>query len=62
MHSCTDAFIKTFITTAEQEQMLVRFVEDLTQVNRGRAFFASCDSLEQTVFVDVLRNRRRRVR
>jgi len=52
--------ITTFMLA--QEQMLVRFVEDLTQVNRGRAFFASCDSLEQVVFVDFLRNRRRRVR
>src|SRR5690606_35752980 len=42
--------------------LLVRFVERLTEVNRGRAYFSALDRLEQTVFVDFIRNRRRKVR
>ena len=41
--------------------MLVRFVEKLTQINRGRAYFASPDNLGDFVFVDYIRNRRRTV-
>lgn len=52
--------ITTFMLA--REPLLVNFVENLTRVNRGRAYFASLDSLEQTVFVDYLNNRRRRVR
>jgi uncharacterized protein with von Willebrand factor type A (vWA) domain len=52
--------ITTFMLA--REPLLVRFVEDLTRVNRGRAFFASCERLEQVVFVDFIRNRQRKVR
>ena len=52
--------ISTFMLA--REPMLVRFVEDLTKVNNGRAFFASCDHLEETVFVDFVQNRQRKVR
>ncbi len=52
--------ITTFMLA--EEPMLVRFVETLTRVNRGKAFFSSVDNLEQAVFVDFVRNRRRRVR
>ena len=44
------------------DPQLVHFVETLTKVNRGRAFFSSLDHLEQMVFVDFIRNRRSRVR
>jgi hypothetical protein len=37
-------------------------VETLTKVNRGRAFFSSLDRLEETVFVDFIKNRRKRGR
>ena len=52
--------VTTFMLASEP--MLVRFVEELTRVNHGRAFYASCDQLEEIVFVDFLRNRQRRVR
>ncbi len=52
--------ITTFMLA--RDALLVRFVEDLTRVNQGRAFFSSIDRLEQTVFVDFIRNRERRVR
>lgn len=52
--------ITTFMVA--RDPLLVRFVESLTQVNHGRAFFSSLDRLEQTVFVDYMRNRQRKVR
>ena len=51
--------ITTFMLA--RDPLLVRFVEDLSRVNQGRAYFASADRLEQTVFVDFLRNRQRTV-
>lgn len=55
-----DIPITTFMLA--RESLLVRFVEQLTEINRGRAFFSSVDQLETTVFVDFVRNRKRRVR
>ncbi len=52
--------ITTFMLASDP--LLIRFVEDLTRVNRGRAYYASLDQLEQTVFVDYMTNRRRKVR
>jgi uncharacterized protein with von Willebrand factor type A (vWA) domain len=52
--------ITTFMLA--QDPMLVRFVEELTRINRGRAYFSSLDGLEQAVFVDFMQNRRRNVR
>jgi len=52
--------ITTFMLARDPQ--LLQFVETLTRVNRGRAFYSSLDRLEQTVFVDFLRNRRKKVR
>ena len=52
--------ITTFMLA--KDALLIRFVETLTKVNQGRAFFSSLDRLEQTVFVDFIRNRQRKVR
>ncbi|MCP3960188.1 MAG: VWA domain-containing protein [bacterium] len=41
---------------------LKSFVEKLTQINRGRAFFASPDNLGEFILADYIRNRRKRVR
>jgi Ca-activated chloride channel homolog len=41
---------------------LQQFVEQLTQVNRGRAYFASPDNLGEFILADYIRNRRQRVR
>lgn len=43
-----------------RDPYLVRFVERLTDINNGRAFYAGVDGLEQAVFVDFMANRRRR--
>lgn len=40
---------------------LVEFVERLTQVNRGRAYFASPYNLGEFILADYIRNRRKRV-
>jgi uncharacterized protein with von Willebrand factor type A (vWA) domain len=52
--------ITTFMLTTDPS--LVDFVNTLTQVNRGRAYFSSPDDLGGSVFVDYIRNRKRRLR
>lgn len=52
--------ISTFMIA--QDQHLVEFVDKLTQVNRGRAYFSALDKLGGNIFVDYMKNRRRRVR
>ena len=44
------------------DPLLTDFVEKLTRVNRGRAFFASPYDLGQFVLADYLRNRRKLLR
>jgi uncharacterized protein with von Willebrand factor type A (vWA) domain len=52
--------ITTFMLT--DDPVLVGFVEDFTQANRGRAYFAGGGRLGATLFVDYMQNRRRSVR
>ena len=52
--------ITTFMLA--RDPLLVDFVKQLTETNRGRAYFSSLNDLEQKVFVDFIRNRTRRVR
>ncbi|MHC4938119.1 MAG: vWA domain-containing protein [Planctomycetota bacterium] len=52
--------VTTFMLTGDP--YLRGFVEEFTEVNRGRAYFAESARLEGFVLVDFLRNRRRRVR
>ena len=40
---------------------LVDFVEEFTKLNRGRAYYSKADDLGSFLFVDYLRNRKRRV-
>ena len=51
--------ITTFMVT--QDPYLQDFTEKLTEINRGRAYFASLDRLGEYLFSDYVRNRRRRV-
>jgi uncharacterized protein with von Willebrand factor type A (vWA) domain len=55
---------KVVITTfmLATDPMLTQFVENLTQINRGRAYFASPYNLGEFILADYIRNRRRRVR
>jgi len=52
--------ITTFMLTSDP--YLKGFIEEFTEVNRGRAYFADSARLEGFVLVDFVRNRRRRVR
>ncbi|MCB9895741.1 MAG: VWA domain-containing protein [Planctomycetes bacterium] len=52
--------ISTFMIADDPH--LVEFVDKLTQVNRGRAYFSALDKLGGNIFVDYMKNRRRRVR
>jgi uncharacterized protein with von Willebrand factor type A (vWA) domain len=52
--------ITTFMIA--KDPWLVRFVEDLTRINKGRAFYAGIDGLEGAVFVDFVTNRKRKTR
>jgi Ca-activated chloride channel homolog len=55
---------KVVITTfmLATDSYLTDFVEKLTQINRGRAYFASPYDLGEFVLADYIKNRRRRVR
>jgi len=50
--------ISTFMVA--DDPLLVNFVDDLTKANHGRAFYADLKNLGETVFVDYIRNRRKR--
>jgi uncharacterized protein with von Willebrand factor type A (vWA) domain len=52
--------ITTFMIATDP--LLTDFVEKLTRVNRGRAYFASPYNLGEFILADYIRNRRRRVR
>ncbi|MCB1054560.1 MAG: VWA domain-containing protein [Acidobacteria bacterium] len=52
--------ITTFMIATDP--MLTDFVEKMTRINRGRAYFASPDNLGEFILADYIRNRRRRVR
>jgi Ca-activated chloride channel family protein len=52
--------ITTFMVT--EDPYLVQFVEDLSEINSGRAYFPSLDNLGEAIFADYVNNRRRRVR
>lgn len=51
--------ITTFMIATDPS--LTAFVERLTEINRGRAFFASPYDLGEFILADYIRNRRRRV-
>lgn len=52
--------ITTFMIAHDPD--LVEFVERLTKINRGRAYYSSLENLGEFLFVDYLQNRRRKVR
>jgi Ca-activated chloride channel family protein len=50
--------ISTFMVA--QDPSLVQFVEDFTKANHGRAYYSSPDDLGNFIFVDYIRNRRKK--
>jgi len=58
---CTQEGIVINTFMLENNYQLVNFVDRLTRINRGRAFYSSSDNLGQYVMVDYLNNRKKRV-
>ena len=58
---CTQEGITINTFMLENSYPLVDFINLLTRINRGRAFYASPDKLGEYVLVDYLSNRRRHV-
>ena len=50
--------ISTFMIA--QDPYLINFIEELTQANQGRAYYSGLNDLGQFVFVDYVRNRKKR--
>jgi Ca-activated chloride channel homolog len=50
--------ISTFMIA--RDPYLINFVEDLTRANKGRAYYSSLNSLGEFIFVDYIRNRKKR--
>ncbi len=50
--------ITTFMVA--RDPYLINFVEDLTKANQGRAYYSSLNNLGEFLFVDYIRNRRKR--
>ncbi len=50
--------ISTFMVA--QDPHLVQFVEELTEINRGRAYYSNLDNLGKYMLVDFIKNRRKR--
>jgi uncharacterized protein with von Willebrand factor type A (vWA) domain len=50
--------ITTFMVA--RDPYLINFVEDLTKANHGRAYYSSLTNLGEFVFVDYIRNRRKK--
>jgi Ca-activated chloride channel homolog len=52
--------ITTFMVA--RDPYLINFVEDLTKANQGRAYYSGLGNLGEFVFVDYIRNRRKKFR
>ncbi len=52
--------ITTFMVTSDP--YLQGFVNELTQANQGRAYFSGLDNLGEYMFVDYIKNRRKKLR
>ncbi|MFA5832025.1 MAG: VWA domain-containing protein [Bacteroidota bacterium] len=50
--------ISTFMIA--QDPYLINFVEELTKANKGRAYYSSLNNLGEFLFVDYIRNRRKK--
>lgn len=50
--------ITTFMVA--RDPYLINFVEELTKANHGRAYYSSLNNLGECVFVDYIRNRRKK--
>jgi uncharacterized protein with von Willebrand factor type A (vWA) domain len=44
-----------------QDYYMERFVNEITKINRGRAFFTSPENIGDYILVDYLSNRRKKI-
>lgn len=58
---CTQENIVINTFMLENNYQLVNFIDRLTKINRGRAFYSSSENLGQYVLVDYVNNRKKRV-
>ena len=56
---CTQEGIVINTFMLENSYQLMNFVDELTHINRGRAFYSSPDNLGEYVLVDYVKNRRK---
>jgi uncharacterized protein with von Willebrand factor type A (vWA) domain len=57
--ACRRAGISITTFMLAQDTELVDFVDELTRLNRGRAYYAQADKLGEFLFADYIRNKRR---
>jgi Ca-activated chloride channel family protein len=50
--------ISTFMVA--RDPYLINFVQELTRANQGRAYYSTLDNLGEFIFVDYIRNRRKK--
>jgi uncharacterized protein with von Willebrand factor type A (vWA) domain len=60
--ACRRAGITITTFMLAQDPGLVEFVDELTRLNHGRAYYASADRLGEFLFADYIRNKRRTMR
>lgn len=58
---CTKENIQINVFMLERSLYLTAFVDQMTRINKGRAFFASPDRLGEYVLVDYVANKKKRV-
>ncbi|MCC7105761.1 MAG: VWA domain-containing protein [Chloroflexi bacterium] len=58
---CTREQVRINTFMLEDSVGLMRFVEHMTRINRGRAFYATPDALGEYILVDYVHNKRKRV-
>ena len=51
--------VSTFMVA--QDPYLINFVEEFTKANQGRAYYSNLNNLGEYIFVDYIRNRRKRI-
>ena len=59
---CTQEGIVINTFMLENSYQLMNFVDELTRINKGRAFYSSPDNLGEYVLVDYVSNRKKRVK
>ena len=58
---CTQENIVINTFMLENNYQLVNFVDRMTRINRGRAFYSSSENLGEYILVDYMNNRKKRV-